>query len=122
MGRDWGGERSDAFTTNVILAGKRVSTSFVLKGPSRTGELTPARYGANGDQVERSFTQPASLHVVQSNASFAPSMRELLTGLVLNARSKGDTTAAASLWDGGDTARILVAYGYLDPANGQALR
>lgn len=119
---DWGGERSDAFSTNVLLDGERVATSFVLKGPSKGGELTPADYGKNGDQLQRSFTQPASLHVIQTNASLAPSVREVLNGLVLDARQKGDARAAATLWDGTDTARILAAYGFIDPDDGRALQ
>ena len=119
---DWGGERSDAFSTNVYLDGKRITASFVLKGPSKRGELTPAHYGKNGDQLQRSFTQPASLHVIQTNAGLAPSMREYLNGLVLDARSKGDVRAVATLWDGTDTARILAAYGFMDPEDGRTLR
>jgi hypothetical protein len=119
---DWGGERSDAFSTHVYLDGERIATSFVLKGPAKRGELTPSDYGKNGDQLQRSFTQPASLHVIQANASIAPSVRELANGLVLNARSQGDARAVASVWDGTDTARILAAYGYIDPKDGTVLR
>jgi hypothetical protein len=118
---DWGGERSDAFSTHVYLGGERIATSFVLKGPAKRGELTPADYGKNGDQLQRSFTQPASLHVIQANASIAPSVRELANGLVLNARSQGDGRAVASVWDGTDTARILAAYGYIDAKDGTLL-
>lgn len=118
---DWGGERSDAFSTHVYLDGERTPSSFVLKGPSKTGELTPAHYGKNGDQLQRSFTQPASLHVIQANAQLAPSVWELANGLILNARSKRDARAIATIWDGTDTARILVAYGLIDPADGQIL-
>jgi hypothetical protein len=119
---DWGGERSDAFSTFVYLDGERIPSSFVLKGPAVKGELTPAKYGANGDQLQRSFTQPASLHVIQANALLAPSVRELVNGLVLNARGNGDDRAVATLWDGTDTARILAAYGYIDPADATATR
>jgi hypothetical protein len=120
--RDHGGERSDAFTTQVHLDGERIATSFVLKGPAKRGELTPKDYGTNGDQLQRSFTQPAFLHVIQTNASLAPSIREAMNGYVLNARARGDADAVASLWDGTDTARILAAYGYIDPVDGHTLR
>jgi hypothetical protein len=119
---DHGGERSDAFNTNVYLEGERIPTSFVLKGPAKGGELTPKDYGKNGDQLQRSFTQPASLHIIQTNASLAPSVREAMNGYVLNARDQGDTRAAASLWDGTDTARILAAYGYINASDGTILR
>lgn len=105
----------------MYLGGERIATSFVLKGPAKRGELTPADYGKNGDQLQRSFTQPASLHVIQANASIAPSVRELANGLVLNARSQGDGRAVASVWDGTDTARILAAYGYIDAKDGTLL-
>jgi hypothetical protein len=119
---DHGGERSDVFSTNVYLDGERIATSFVLKGPSKSGELTPRDYGKNGDQLQRSFTQPASLHIIQTNAGLATSVREAMNGYVLNARDRGDMSAVASLWDGTDTARILAAYGYIDPSSGRVLR
>src|SRR5205823_1002867 len=65
---DWGGELSDAFTTHVRLGGRRIASSFVLKGRGEKGVLTPRRYGANGDQITRAFKQRASLFVVQANA------------------------------------------------------
>jgi hypothetical protein len=119
---DWGGERSDGFSTQVILDGERVATSFVLKGPAQSGEMTPARYGKNGDQIQRSFTQPASLHIVQANTRIAPSVHELLMGLVRNARHNGDPRAAGSVWDATDTARVLVAYGWINASDGAMLR
>lgn len=118
---DWGGESSDAFTTNVKLNGQRTATSFVLKGRSEKGLLTPRRYGKNGDQITRAFRQRASLVVVQANARLDSSMRDLLNGLVHNARDEGDSRAVATLWDGTDTARILAAYGKISPSTGALL-
>lgn len=117
---DWGGERSDAFNTHVVLDGRRIASSFVLKGRKR-GLLTPASYGKNGDQLGRSFTQPASLHIIQANAELASSVHEAVRAFVTHARAGGDDRAVASLWNGTDTARILLAYGKID-ASGARVR
>lgn len=118
---DWGGELSDAFTTHVVLDGVRIASSFVLKGPSEKGVLTPRRYGTNGDQITRAFKQRASLFVVQANARLADSINDLVDGLVHRARAQGDDRAVATLWDGADTARILVAYGKIDRTTGEPI-
>lgn len=118
---DWGGELSDAFTTHVRLGGGRIASSFVLKGPSEKGVLTPRRYGANGDQITRAFKQRASLFVIQANARLSDSINDLVDGLVHKARAGGDERAVATLWDGAETARILVAYGKIDRATGELI-
>jgi hypothetical protein len=118
---DWGGERSDAFNTNVIFDGRRIPTSFVLKGRSKSGVLVPADYGKNGDQIGRSFTQPADLHIIQTNAELDSSVHEEVQAFVAKARADGRPNAMASLWNGSDTARILVAYGKIDRADGAPL-
>jgi hypothetical protein len=51
---DWGGERSDHFTANLHLQGRRLTSAFLLKGPG-VGfvEMQPAHLSRNGDQVVR---------------------------------------------------------------------
>lgn len=39
--KDWGGEESDIFSSNLSVEGKRYSAAFLLKGPAKFHEMTP---------------------------------------------------------------------------------
>lgn len=118
--KDWGGERDDIFTTRARLGGREIPASFVLKGPGTKGALTPAKLGANGDQIERALTQPIELLVVQYVGVIEPSVRERLRDGVLARRAEGKRMVG-SVWDGVDTARLFVATGLLDASTGEVL-
>ncbi len=110
--KDWGGEKSDLYSTYVILGGKRASTAFMLKGPS-VKRLTIAQCGKNGDQLLRLTREPARLFVVQSVGEIVTDVIDLLNTL---ASEKGRGTNEKLYYcivDGVDTARILRAYGKL---------
>ena len=57
--KDWGGEKSDLFTTSVQVDGQPMATAFALKGPAVFKPLTVAGLGKNGDQISRLFSEPA---------------------------------------------------------------
>jgi len=70
--KDWGGERSDLFTSRVVLDGERISTAFAFKGPAQFKPLTMAGLGKKGDQIDRLFTEPADLLVLQHCHEITP--------------------------------------------------
>ncbi len=53
--KDWGGERSDLYSSRLRIAGKRRAAAFGFKGPGQKGILVPGRMGKNGDQMQRLF-------------------------------------------------------------------
>jgi len=63
--KDWGGEKGDLYTTRLAMAGRRFPAAFAFKGRGKSGRLTPARMGKNGDQIQRLFTTDAEVFVVQ---------------------------------------------------------
>jgi len=104
---DWGGERSDLFTSHVWLLGGRVSAAFLFKGPSQFRRMTFASLGKKGDQIERLFSEPAELLVVQH-------CHEIDTAIRSTARAFANSTfrpRSFCVIDGYDTLRILRAYG-----------
>ncbi|MCK4935283.1 MAG: hypothetical protein KAR84_00400 [Elusimicrobiales bacterium] len=103
---DWGGERSDLFTTQVILDGNRISTAFALKGPAKFKPLTLAEMGKNGDQIDRLFTEPADLVIVQHCHNITPAVR----GMMRAYATRIHNLKMFCLIDGNDTLRILKAY------------
>jgi hypothetical protein len=120
--KDWGGEPDDLFTTRVILGGRAVAASFILKGPAKKGPLTLAKLGKNGDQMVRMMSQPADLFVVQHCDVVAPAIRSHLRHMIRSLRASSNPRAVGSVWDGNDTARLLVAHGLVDRNTGEERR
>jgi hypothetical protein len=116
--KDWGGEFDDLYTGQVTLNGRNVRTSFLLKGNGLRVALKPRYLGKNGDQITRMMAQPAELYVVQHVNRVDPSVTKQLRDAILARRAEGNTTAVGTVWDGVDTARLGVAYGFLDSADG----
>jgi hypothetical protein len=76
--KDWGGERSDLFSTSVEIEGKRISTAFLFKGPAQFKPMTLAELGKNGDQIDRLFSEPADLFVLQHCHEITPPVRSMM--------------------------------------------
>lgn len=103
---DHGGERSDIFTADVKLGGRRVLAAFALKGPSAGRKITMAKYGKNGDQIVRLFEEPAELFIIQANGEF----ESLLVKHVQQTAESQHRPLGYCLVNGRDTARFLLAY------------
>lgn len=104
--KDWGGERSDLFTSRTVIEGKRVSAAFAFKGPAEFKPLTNAGLGKNGDQIDRLFTEPAELLVLQHCHEITPAVRGTMRAY---AQRMGDLRLFC-LIDGYDTIRLFRAY------------
>lgn len=105
--KDWGGERSDLFTDRVVLDGKRISTAFAFKGPAQFKPMTMTHLGKNGDQIERLFSEPADLFILQHCHEITPPVRAAMRA---HAQQIGRLRLFC-LIDGYDTIRLLKAYG-----------
>lgn len=104
--KDWGGERSDLFSSRVRLGGKRISAAFAFKGPAEFKPLTFAGLGKNGDQIDRLFTEPADLLVLQHCHQITPAVRGAMRAY---AQRMGNPRLFCVI-DGYDTVRLLRAY------------
>jgi hypothetical protein len=104
--KDWGGERSDLFSDRIIFDGKRISTAFAFKGPAKFEPMTVAHLGKNGDQIDRLFSEPADLFVLQH-------CHEITTSVRATMRAFAQQIGMLRLFcviDGYDTMRLLRAY------------
>lgn len=107
---DWGGETDDMFSNRVVLNGKRISTSFGLKGRGTKGSLTPKKMGKNGDQIQRLFRSAASIFLVQYYALIEPSIIEQLKQFAIAKSAIENRRIYYGIIDGIDTQRIIKAY------------
>lgn len=108
--KDWGGERSDLYTTYVRLEGKRISSAFMFKGPAggkKFREMQISDLGKNGDQIERLCTEPADMVVVQHCHKIGTGVRSTLRAFC----NQVGRQRKYCLVDGADTLRVLKAYG-----------
>lgn len=107
---DWGGERNDLLSTRVRLDGKRRATAFAFKGRGQRGKLTPSRMGKNGDQIQRLFSSPAEIFLVQYwdqiDESVIQQMGEFAKA---KSASEGKTIFYGTI-DGQDSNRLIGAY------------
>lgn len=103
---DWGGERSDLFTNNVSVGGKHIQCAFLFKGPARFSEMKMLHLGKNGDQIERLFSEPADLLILQHCHSVSAAVRNTMRAFA----SRVHDLRYFSILDGYDTIRLLKAY------------
>jgi hypothetical protein len=104
--KDWGGEKSDLFSTFAAFAGTRISAAFAFKGPSKFKPMTMAELGKNGDQISRLFEEPAELLVLQHCHEITPDVRKTMRAF---ANQMGNPRMYCVI-DGYDTIRVLEAY------------
>jgi len=102
--KDWGGEESDIFSSNISIEGKRLTAAFLLKGPSKFHEMTLADCGKNGDQIYRLFNTPADVYILQHCHKVSPAVRKTMEAFALTQYSHN---CKYIIIDGYDTARIL---------------
>ncbi len=93
---DWGGEKSDLFSTRLRIKSKRVAAAFAFKGPGLKGRLVIGRMGKNGDQMPRLFQEEADVFLVQHWREIDPSVLDLMRSLAV-AKS---VTTGREIWYG----------------------
>ena len=108
--KDWGGERSDLFSTRLRIKQKRLAAAFAFKGPGLKGKLVIGKMGKNGDQAPRLFQEEADVFFVQHWREIDASVLDLMRSLAV-AKS---VTTGRQIWygiiDGQDSERLRQAY------------
>ena len=108
---DWGGEKNDLFTTRAKVNGKRRATAFAFKGSGKKKRrLTPADFGKNGDQIQRLFTSPADLFIVQYWREIDPSVLEQMKMWAYSKSVMEQREILFGIIDGRDSARLVQAF------------
>jgi hypothetical protein len=109
--KDWGGERSDVFTTQIQHRGRRVDAAILLKGPGvGRAVMYPSDLGKRADQDLRLFSEPAELFIVQFNGRIDSAVIQRVR-ITADDRARKHGSTMICFIDGTDTARLLTAYG-----------
>ena len=107
--KDWGGERSDLYSSRLFARGRQMSSAWLFKGPGYPHPMTVRALGKPGDQVGRLFSEPAELLVLQHSHEIKPSVINMMDAYAHDLRNPRKYT----IIDGSDTARILKTQGLL---------
>jgi hypothetical protein len=107
--KDWGGEANDIFTTRIKIKSRRYRAAFALKGPAKKGPLVPGMMGKHGDQIQRLFTSPAQVFIVQYEGEIKESVVDLMSRLAL-AKATTEREVWFGIIDKIDSYRLRIAY------------
>jgi hypothetical protein len=108
--KDWGGERSDLYTTRFLLKNKRIPTAIAFKGHGTKGKLVPAKMGKNGDQIGRLFSEPAQLFLVVYNGQIDSSIISQMKAFAIATALGGNKKIYFGIIDGNDLGRLVSVY------------
>jgi hypothetical protein len=108
--QDWGGETNDLLTTRLRLGGTRLAAAIAFKGKGTTGKLTPKKMGKNADQIQRLFTSPASVFLVQYWNQIDQSVLEQLEQFAVAKSALTGKKVYYGVIDGKDTSRLINSY------------
>jgi hypothetical protein len=108
--KDWGGERSDLYSTRIYMSGKRRAAAFAFKGPGLKTKLVPGKMGKNGDQAQRLFQEEADAFLVQHWREIDPSVVDLMRSLAVAKSALTRKKVWYGIIDGSDSQRLLLAY------------
>lgn len=107
--KDWGGEKSDLYTSRILLKGKRTPTAIAFKGRGTKGKLVPGKMGVNGEQINRLFNEPADLFLVVYNGQIDSAVIAQMQAFAI-AKAIGGQRIYYGVIDETDFARIATAY------------
>ena len=108
--KDWGGEKSDLYTTRLRVGGRRVPAAIAFKGRGTSGKLVPAKMGKNGDQVNRLFDEPAQLFLIVYCGQIDSSIISQMEAFALAKKAIGGQKVYYGVMDGSDLGRLTAAY------------
>jgi hypothetical protein len=108
--KDWGGENLDLYSTNLVIKGRRKAAGFALKGPAKTGPLTPGKMGTNGDQIDRLLSQSIDVAIVQYEGDVAISIPSLLEKLARDKARSEEKNIYFCVINLLDSYRLRIAY------------
>jgi hypothetical protein len=108
--KDWGGEKSDLYSSKLIVRGARRATAIAFKGRGTSGKLVPAKMGKNGDQISRLFDEPADVFLVVYCGQIDSSVVSQMQAFAIAKKALGGQKVFFGVIDADDLGRIAAKY------------
>lgn len=109
ISKDWGGEKSDLFSTRIRVRNNRLPLAIAFKGKGTRGKLVPKKMGKNGDQINRLFDEPALVFFVVYCGEIDSSIISQMRAQAIVEALKGRKIYFGVI-DSTDLGRLMVAY------------
>jgi hypothetical protein len=110
ISKDWGGEKSDFYTTKCRVKAARRATAIAFKGGGTAGKLVPAKMGKNGDQIDRLFDEPAEVFLVVYCGQIEPSIVGQMQAFAIAKKALNGQRVYFGVIDADDLGRIAAGY------------
>jgi hypothetical protein len=110
MFKDWGGEKSDLYTTKSRVRGKRRAMAIAFKGRGTGGKLVPSKMGKNGDQIGRLFDEPAEVFLIVYCGQIDSSIVSQMHAFAIAKKAFYNQDAYYGIIDDDDLGRIAAVY------------
>jgi hypothetical protein len=110
VSKDWGGETSDLYTTNIHIKGKRKRAAFIFKGPSKFHLMRIGDLGKNGNQMQRLYDEDADIYILQHCHNVDPEIYKMMRTYSSNFRH----VSRFCIIQGVDSLRLYKAYGKIE--------
>lgn len=104
----------NVITSRMKVGGDRLTAAFLLKGSGTRGKLTINKCGQGGAEIEKLAEIPADLYIIQHVDKIDDRVIKNLKDKIELMNRQGKTCRMCIV-DGTDTARILLAYGKIQP-------
>lgn len=107
---DWGGEKSDLYTTKCRVKGTRRAIAIAFKGHGTGGKLVPSKMGKNGDQIGRLFDEPAEVFLVVYCGQIDSSIVSQMHAFAVAKKAFNGNQTYYGVIDDDDLGRIAAGY------------
>jgi hypothetical protein len=108
--KDWGGEKSDLYTSKFRVKNARRAVAIAFKGRGTVGKLVPAKMGKNGDQVGRLFDEPAEVFLIVYCGQIDASVVSQMQAFAIAKKAMPGQKVYFGVIDEDDLGRIAAGY------------
>lgn len=108
--KDWGGEKSDLYTSKLRIKGARRAAAIAFKGRGTSGKLVPAKMGKNGDQIDRLFDEPAEAFLIVYCGQIDSSVVSQMRAFAIAKKALAGQKVFFGVIDADDLGRIVARY------------
>jgi len=107
---DWGGEKNDIYTDQLVIGGKRYRAAIALKGTATQPPLTIKKLGKRADQIAKLFSSSAEVFLIQFEGQISEEVTEQMQIYAVNKSKETGKLIRFGIIGAEDSARLRVAY------------
>ncbi|HEV2619486.1 MAG TPA: hypothetical protein VGU23_06050 [Acidobacteriaceae bacterium] len=107
---DWGGEKNDLYSVNLMIKSKRFKSAIALKGIGTKPPLSIKKLGKNADQIPRLFESTAEVFLIQFEGQILEEVIGQMETYAIRKSKESGKWIRYGVIGGDDSARLRIAY------------